>query len=150
MSAPATPFRTNADSRLCTRCQSIFKSENTIEDDQQWREHHNNGAGFIEAVESGCYFCTWVWIQFQDIKQEKGPISHTLYRIDQMDQLPSRSYFGVAILVAEVPGETRGFWHYFRGCRSSDNGEYMVFLYIPSLMWTSRPAPIPRLHTAHT
>jgi hypothetical protein len=138
---PLNPFRTNADARLCKRCQSMFTSAKL-----NGGEHYDNVTDFMAAVRQGCYFCTMAWIQH--LNYSESPIHDVTYVLDRQNVLPSASHYEIAILCMSAPGICTT-WCGFRGSKIEQDGEYTFELSIRPLIATFRSAPVFAPRTAH-
>jgi hypothetical protein len=66
-----------SENRLCATCEDIIsKGPNEI---GQKKEHHTNDKAFLQAVEQGCYVCTWAWRNYTSLARHSRRSSHIVH-----------------------------------------------------------------------
>jgi hypothetical protein len=74
------------ESRLCERCQEIFSEGADTGDVLSQKAHHADSGSLFQAVEKGCYICSWAlrdyrWSRSQEHRASQ-PVHHTVYKWD--------------------------------------------------------------------
>jgi hypothetical protein len=126
----SSSLRTNADSRLCPKCQAIFTSDHSKDENVT---HHSDGAAFKGAFEQGCYFCTWSWREYQ--LRGQWPISHTTYTLQEDSSANDNEITSWYLrLFVHGSGTAEPLSTMFRRVRLESDCQYIIFVQVLTLI----------------
>lgn len=80
------PVAVMYESKLCGTCQEIFSEGANTGDILSLKTHHADRELLFQAVEKGCYVCSWAlrdykWSRSQEHRASQ-PVHHTVYKWD--------------------------------------------------------------------